>query len=114
MASRTNGAGARLSGVLERTPHSQVQPVEGADQLDGEPAVKGRAVTKKTAGKKIRGRTIYLDDGLFERILVAAHRRDRTISEFVSALLDRHVPNHLAGRSDPVEDQVREPDTQPP
>jgi hypothetical protein len=85
--------------------------VEGADQGDGEPVAKGRGVAKKTTGRKIRGRTIYLDDGLFERILVAAHRRDRTISEFVAALLDRHVPNHLAARPDPVEDQPREPET---
>ena len=105
--------GGRLSGVLERsTPHSQVQTVEGADQVDGEPVAKGRgAVSRKTVGKKIRGRTIYLDDGLFERIMVQRHRRDRTISEYVSGLLERHVPNHLAGRTDPVEDQPRETET---
>jgi macrodomain Ter protein organizer (MatP/YcbG family) len=68
--------------------------LDGADQVDGEQApAKGKAAAKKA---KVRGRTIYLDDVLFERIMVAAHRRDRTISEFVSGLLDRHVPNHLA------------------
>src|ERR1035438_3904843 len=82
MASRANGAGSRVSGVLERTaPPSS--PVEGLDQVDGEtPARKAPAPPKKT-GKRIKGHTIYLPDDLFERILVAAHRREKTISDYV-------------------------------
>jgi hypothetical protein len=49
------------------------------------------------------GRTIYLHDDLFERILVQAHRRDKNISDYVSWLLDRHVPDHRS-RVEPVEE----------
>jgi hypothetical protein len=50
----------------------------------------GRAL----AVKRIKGRTVYLPDDLFERILVQAHRKDLTISDYVTMLLDRHVPDH--------------------
>jgi hypothetical protein len=73
--------------------------VEVSDLVVDETSVRGKAAPKKT-GKRVRGRTIYLHDDLFERILVASHRRGRTISEFVSSILDRHVPNHLSGRPD--------------
>ena len=52
------------------------------------------------AAKRIKGRTIYLPDDLFERILVQAHRRDRTISEYVTAILERQVPDHRIARAD--------------
>jgi uncharacterized membrane protein YeaQ/YmgE (transglycosylase-associated protein family) len=35
----------------------------------------------------------------------------RTSSEYVSGLLKRHVPDHLGGQAEPVEDQPREPET---
>jgi hypothetical protein len=56
------------------------------------------------AGKRIKGRTIYLPDDLFERILVQAHRRDRTISEYVAGILERQVPDHRTARAEPVGD----------
>lgn len=124
MAERKSGAGAHLSGVLERaTPHKPAPDPDGQDVPQGddgpEPEVstgRGRGATAKKArtvdaraAKRIRGRTIYLPDDLFERILVQAHRRGRTISEFVSHVLDRHVPNHITGRSGSAD-----PDSAPP
>lgn len=93
-----------LSGVLERaTPPKLVAPEpepEGAelagDQAEAEPA-KGRGPRRAPAPKparKIKGRTIYLPDDLFERIMVQAHRRDKTISEYVTMILERQVPDH--------------------
>ncbi len=125
MAERRSGAGPRLSGVLERsTPHSTPpQPIEQegleapapADLGDIEPSVssrgrgamprKARAVDARTA-KRIKGRTIYLPDDLFERILVQAHRRDRTISEYVTGILERQVPDHRTTRAEPAGDQA--------
>jgi hypothetical protein len=35
------------------------------------------------------------------RLIVQAHRRDLTISDYVAMLLDRHVPDHRVVRSDP-------------
>ena len=60
---------------------------------------KVRAVDARTA-KRIRGRTIYLPDDLFERFLVQAHRRDRTISEYVAGILERQVPDHRIARAE--------------
>lgn len=77
---------------------------------DAEPAAKGRGATpRKTRGiearaaKRIKGHTIYLPDDLFERLLVQAHRRNRTISEYVAAILDRQVPDHRTITREPVE-----------
>lgn len=52
--------------------------------------------------RRIKGRTIYLPDDLFERILVQAHRHDRTISEYVAGILERQVPDHRTARAEPV------------
>lgn len=49
--------------------------------------------------KRIKGRTVYIPDDLFERIIVQAHRRDVTISDYVCLLLERHVPDHRVVRS---------------
>jgi hypothetical protein len=124
MAERRSGAGPRLSGVLERsTPHSTPATIdqEGleapapADPNDVEPSAssRGRGATPRKAraidaraAKRIRGRTIYLPDDLFERILVQAHRRDRTISEYVTGILERQVPDHRTARAEPVGDQA--------
>jgi hypothetical protein len=112
--------------VLERsTPRDSAEP---ADPLDLEPSApsaepgddqaaeargrgvtapkKGRAADAKP-GKKPKARTIYLDDGLFERILVQSHRRDRTISEYVAGILDRQVPDHRV--VSPRNDQAADP-----
>ena len=53
---------------------------------------------------RIRGRIIYLPDDLFERILVQAHRHDRTISEYVAGILERQVPDHRVARAEPAGD----------
>jgi len=53
----------------------------------------GRAPAARIA-RRTKGRTVYLSDDLFERILVQAHRKDLTISDYIASLLDRHVPHH--------------------
>ena len=58
------------------------------------------------AAKRIKGRTIYLPDDLFERILVQAHRRDRTISEYVAGILERQVPDYRTARIEPAGDSA--------
>jgi len=66
---------------------------------------RGAAPNKKTktaearAAKRIKGRTVYIPDDLFERIIVQAHRRNRTISEYVVSILDRQVPDHRVIRN---------------
>jgi hypothetical protein len=102
-------------GVLERsTPlNPPADPEEPELSIAPEPAeaeaveAKGRGVAPRKpkpadarAARRIKGRTIYLPDDLFERILVQAHRRNRTISEYVAAILDRQVPDHRVVRAD--------------
>jgi len=91
MAERGIGASPKLSGVLERsTPHSSAVAIDREGLKALAPA------------RRIRGRTIYLPDDLFERILVQAHRRDWTISEYVAGILERQVPDHRIARAEPV------------
>jgi hypothetical protein len=117
---RRSGAGAHLAGVLERSTPPRPTPaadpeLSDTSQVDEAPdpeptAGRGRGATsRKTAAargaearaaRKIKGRTIYLPDDLFERILVQAHRRNRTISEYVAAILDRQVPDHRVVRAE--------------
>jgi hypothetical protein len=111
---RRSGAGSRLSGVLAlSTPPSAptaepeeldptTPPVEPAEPGPAAPA-RGRAVAPKKAkaaeslaAKGFKGRTVYMPDDLFERLLVQAHRRDKTISEYVVLVLERGVPDHRA------------------
>ena len=105
--------GSRLAGLLEKpTQPEQVEETELATdhaEADVEPMKgrgpapkKPRSVEARTA-KKIRGRTVYIPDDLFERIIVQAHRRDRTISEYVVGILERQVPDHRVIRADPGE-----------
>lgn len=65
-----------------------------------------RSRTSTPAKRTTKPRTIHLADDLFERILVQAHRRDRTISEYVAGLLDRHVPDHRVVRSTGVDEDA--------
>jgi hypothetical protein len=101
MAERRGKAGPKRSGALERsTPHSPTVAIDpdgpeapaAADPNDAEPL----------PAVRIRGRTIYLPDDLFERILVQAHRHDRTISEYVAGIRERQVPDHRIARAEPV------------
>jgi hypothetical protein len=117
MAERKTGAGAHLSGVLEQSrPHRSAtpapsEPVEVEPTADAEPAAergRGAARGKTTersraerAQKGIKGRTIYLNDDLFERILVQAHRKGKTISEYVASVLESRVPDHRFVRASP-------------
>jgi hypothetical protein len=101
---RKTGAGSRLSGVLERAPlepQDVAEPEEAVEDSDPPTPIRGRAGGSKRsraadsrAAKKIKGRTVYIPDDLFERILVASHRRDRTISEYICSVLERQVPDH--------------------
>ena len=77
----------------------RVQTPGGAGPRDGlRTGTRVVSPTKGRAAKRVKGRTIDLDDGLFERIIVQAHRKDRTISEYVAALLERHVPDRRTVR----------------
>jgi hypothetical protein len=97
MAQRKGGAGPKLSEVLEQPRPSITIRTIDRDGLE----------TDVCPSRRIKGRTIYLPDDLFERILVQAHRRDRTISEYVTGILERQVPNHRTTRvesaGDPAE-----------
>jgi hypothetical protein len=120
MAERKTGAGAKLSGVLEQSappspppePEEPEQPAPADEPAEGEPAApprgrgaapgKPRAAAARAA-RRIRGRTVYIPDDLFERVLVQAHRKDKTISEYVVAILDRQVPDHRVVRAESPE-----------
>jgi hypothetical protein len=102
---RKTGAGSRLSGVLERAPLEPevvAEPDEVVEESEPPTPSRGRAggsskrsrAVDSRAAKRIKGRTVYIPDDLFERILVASHRRDRTISEYICSVLERQVPDH--------------------
>jgi hypothetical protein len=110
MAERKSGAGARLSGVLERstpTLHSSTpdadEPEQAVEAGQGQGKAGGPKKPKSPATVKRTGRTIYLGDDLFERIIVQAHRRGRTISEYVAGILERQVPDHRVIRAKDTE-----------
>lgn len=114
---KRRGAGAHLGSILERAddPKPRDEPATGTDpdpdsEADdaGEPTTgKGRAGGRKAKrltarqAKRVKGRTIYLPDDLFERIMVQAHRRELTISDYVASILNRHVPDHRGGGASP-------------
>ena len=89
-----------MSGVLERAmPLDQVDPEEvetttPADQDKG----RGLAPKKPRPAKRVTGRTIYIPDDVWERIIVQSHRRNRTMSEYVVSILERQVPDHRVVR----------------
>jgi hypothetical protein len=99
--------------VLERAPQPKTEPTKTEPAAESEavpqdagPKGRGAAPLPKTrqapparAAKRIKGRTVYIADDLFERIIVQAHRRDVTISDYICLLLDRHVPDHRVVRS---------------
>lgn len=104
-----------IAGVLER---EKTQPKPVAVEPEPEPEeveaveptpTKGRGARPRAASaakRTTKPRTIHLPDDLFERILVQAHRRDRTISEYIAGLLDRHVPDHRVVRSAGVDEDA--------
>jgi hypothetical protein len=95
----------QLGGVLERAAQPRPEPPD-VDEADPSPA-KGRGVAPPAAkgaksaraSKRVTGRTVYLSDDLYERIIVQAHRRRMTNSDYIASLLDRHVPDHRVIRS---------------
>lgn len=108
-----------MAGLLERAPleppaadTDEPEVAPQPDPSDVEPTARGRGAAPRKPkaadarpAKRVKGRTIYLHDDLFERIIVQAHRRGRTISEYVSAVLERQVPDHRVIRgADPSAD----------
>ena len=85
--------------TADDAPEPEPSAGRGRGAQPRKPAVPRAADAR--AARKIKGRTIYLPDDLFERILVQAHRRNRTISEYVAAILDRQVPDHRVVRAEP-------------
>lgn len=62
--------------------------------------------------KRVKGRTLYFHDDLWERLIVQAHRKDLTISDYAAFMLNKHVPNHRKSTAeasivppDPADDQ---------
>jgi hypothetical protein len=90
--------------VMPPTDPGDVEP-SASSRGRGATSRKAKAVDARAA-RRIKGRTIYLPDDLFERILVQAHRRDRTISEYVAGILERQVPDYRTARTEPVGDQT--------
>jgi hypothetical protein len=111
MAERKTGAGGMLAGVLERaTPHRVEEPdTEAVDQVEAE-APKSRGASRKAsapkASRKATGRTVCIPDDLWERIIVQAHRRKVTISDYVTAILNRQVPDHRTIRGSDAGDEA--------
>jgi hypothetical protein len=97
----TEDGGTAVAELAESEPTANAKG-RGAGRADREPARKVQPAGK--TAKKPKGRTIYLSDDLFERILVQAHRRDKTISEYVSMILERQVPDHRTIRADPADE----------
>jgi hypothetical protein len=95
--------------VLERNQRPRPEPANEADPSPVEIDPEGRGVASPSTSsgkkvkrdKKVKGRTIYLHDDLWERIIVQAHRKDLTISDYVADRLERNVPNHRAIGSGP-------------
>jgi hypothetical protein len=94
--------------TMEAAP-GDAEPVEMPEADDmpaAEPSpAKGRGVGNSKAGrtggvkgKKVKPRTVYLPDDLFERVWLQAHRKDMTISEYVTWALSRQVPGPRAAR----------------
>jgi hypothetical protein len=107
--------------VLQNTrPHKPELATE-PDPLPTEADSEGRGVASPSTlasvrtgkrDKKVKGRTLYLHDDLWERMIVQAHRKDLTISDYAAFMLNKHVPNHRKSTAeastvayDPVDDR---------
>jgi hypothetical protein len=99
--------------VLEQARRPRPEPAAESDAspAPAEAEAEGRGVTPPSTSpggrtakrdKKVKGRTIYLHDDLWERLIVQAHRKDLTISEYVADRLDKVVPNHRKVAVDPA------------
>ena len=101
-SSAESGTETEHIGANAELPEAEAAKGRGASRADREPSRKAQPAGK--AAKKPKGRTVYLSDDLFERIIVQAHRRDKTISEYVSMILERQVPDHRMVRADSTDE----------
>ena len=72
--------------------------------LESTPLETGFEKTKRPrtgSSDQVRFFAPLLSEALFERIMVQAHRKGRTISEYVTAILDRQIPDYRTARPDP-------------
>ena len=98
---------SQKGGVEKLTPRESSEPIEAEfDQPAESESGRTRGTSKKlradgAGGRKVAtsGHTIYIPDALFERIMVQAHRKKKTISEYVSLILDRQVPDYRTTRA---------------
>jgi len=84
---------------MSRPGRGREQGQGGHARAKGEAKAKG----KKERAPNVEGRTIYLHNALFERIMVQAHRKRKTISEYVTGILERQVPDYRTTPSAPVD-----------
>jgi hypothetical protein len=101
---------------LERPtrPDQADEPETSAEAVEPEPKGRGDQPKKSKAAelaalraaRKREGRTVYIPDELYERIIVQAKRRKKTMSEYVVAILDRQVPDHRVVRGKAAEAEV--------
>jgi hypothetical protein len=101
MADSRRGVGVRVAGVLE----TRLEPVDGEPSIEQPGESRGAPPKRsKPAGgsaKKVKARTIYLSDELWERIIVQAHRKGgMTFSDYIADRLERVVPDHRMTRAD--------------
>jgi hypothetical protein len=95
--------------VLEQARRPRPEPAAEPDASPIEAEAEGRGDASPSSGgkkpkrdKKVKGRTIYLHDDLWERLIVQAHRKNLTISDYVADRLERYVPNHQKVTVDPA------------
>jgi hypothetical protein len=74
--------------LVEITPGDD-QPEPELASSKGRGSKAGR--TGKVKGKKIKARTFYIPDDLFELVWIRAHRKEKTLSEFVVSVLEKEV-----------------------
>jgi len=76
-------------------PETMTQP--DPDKGRGVAPKKPRAVENRAA-KRVTGRTIYIPDDVWERVIVQCHRRNKNYSEYITSVLERQVPDHRVMR----------------
>ena len=79
---------------LDQVETDEVETTTPADQDKG----RGLASKKPRPAKRVTGRTVYIPDDVWERIIVQSHRRNKTFSEYITSILERQVPDHRVMR----------------
>jgi macrodomain Ter protein organizer (MatP/YcbG family) len=80
----------------------ELEEADGGDVEALEPEngqAKGRGAVRKprkadTRVEKRTGRTVYIPDDIWERVIVQSHRRRKTCSDYITGILERAVPDH--------------------